>query len=132
MFEPSFSATIEPHPEVYAPTPSSPPTSPKDDDDTAVKADDTYKTRPFPLPPLPPYDPFVTPHVTWSTDPHTPAAAEKKPCCPAPIEAADQAYEPFALLQALGAAFALGAAVGGLLSYSFSRRAVAQLASEVL
>jgi hypothetical protein len=101
-FEPSFKATLEPHPEAYEPVSplESPPPSPK----IRVKDEDAF-----------------------------PEPVELPACCSATIPPLvnDSPYEPCALLQALGAAFAVGAAVGSLLAYAFSRRTILEVASEV-
>lgn len=129
MFEPSFTATIEPHPDAYEPlSPSNtpPPASPIDADEPPVKTEE-----PPAFPQLPPYDPFKKPGVNWHPDlgdEDTTAC----PCAPPNTPSEAQPYEPFALFQALGAAFAVGAAVGSLLTFSFSRRAVVEVISETV
>ena len=126
MLAPSFKAVIEPYPIEPADksasyTPKSPTYSPPPSPPSPAQGSCPLPVGPLPFPsilPLPPYEPLKAPSVYQANN-----EGQDAPCCAEtqtpPVE--EKHYEPLHLLQALGASFVLGTAVGAALAFAFSR-----------
>ena len=65
-------------------------------------------------------------HLDAENEPDPTPVIKQEPCCPLPAlpEISQEAPSAMELIQALSAAFAIGALTGGLLAYAFSKRTI--------